>query len=325
MNRFFKSVKLGLGSLLACSVLVGSPVMAQQQRISISTGGTGGVWYPIGGAMAAVLSKQLPNTAATAEVTGGSVDNLKLIGSKRSDIGFTMVDAGFEAVNGAGKFQGSKVGAKTLAAVQPLVMHIVTLDGSSVKTVADLKGKRVSTGSPGSGSEVMALRILQAAGIDPAKDVTRERLSVAEAANALRDRKIDAFMHAAGMPIPSVTDIASSPGLKIRLIDHSDVLEKMKAQHGPIYSAGKIPAKTYANQDRDVNTVNVWGILVVNESMPDAQAYNIVKTLFANQADLVRAHREAANMTLANQVGTSPIPFHPGAAKFFAEQGVKLQ
>lgn len=325
MTKFYQSVKHALGALMACSMLVSAPAMAQQQRISISTGGTGGVWYPIGGAMANVLSKQLPNTAATAEVTGGSVDNLKLIGAKRSDIGFTMVDAGFEAYNGAGKFQGSKVGARTLAAVQPLVMHIVTMDNSPIKTVADLRGKRVSTGSPGSGSEVMAFRILQAAGIDPAKDITRERLSVAEAANALRDRKIDAFMHAAGMPIPSVTDIASSPGLKIRLIDHSDVLEKMKAQHGPIYSAGKIPAKTYANQERDVSTVNVWGILIVNESMPDTVAYNIVKTLFANQADLVRAHREAANMTLANQVGTSPIPFHPGAAKFFTEQGLKLQ
>lgn len=316
-----------LGVVLTAVLGLGAgTALAQQTRISISTGGTGGVWYPMGGAMANVLSKKLPNTSATAEVTGASVDNLNLLSNQKTDVGFSMVDSAWEAVNGTGKFSGRKVPVQTLAVIHPLIMHVVTLDDSPIKSIADMKGKRVSTGSPGSGSEVMAFRILKAKGIDPMKDITRERLSVAEAANALRDRKIDAFFHAAGIPIPAVTDIANSPGLKIRMLDHGDAVEIMKKEAGPIYAATAIPAGTYKGVDRPTNSASVWGTLLVNQSMSEAMAYNIVKTLFDNQPDLVAAHREATNMTLANQsVSKAAIPFHAGAVKYFSEKGVSLK
>src|SRR5687768_10097331 len=224
--------------VLACFAAAGS-AHAQQLKLSISTGGTGGVWYPMGGAMANVLSKAMPNTSATAEVTGGSVDNLKLIATGQTDIGFSMVDTAYEALTGAGKFK-DKVPMRTLAVVHPLVMHVVTLDGRGIDKMSDLKGKRVSTGSPGSGTEVMAIRILEAYGIDATKDIVRERLSVSEAANALKDRKLDAFLHAAGVPLPAVTDVAATPGIKVKLIDHADAVGAMVKKYGPIYAPGKI-------------------------------------------------------------------------------------
>ena len=306
---------------LACCAVAGL-APAQQVRLSISTGGTGGVWYPMGGAMANVLSKSLPNTAVTAEVTGGSVDNIKLLASGRSDISFSMVDTAWEGINGFGKFK-EKVPMRTLAVVHPLVMHVVTAEGRGIERMADLKGRRISTGSPGSGTEVMALRILEAYGLNPDKDVQRERLGVAEAANALKDRKIDAFMHAAGIPLPAVTDVAATPGIRVKLIDHADAVEAMSKKYGPIYARGRIPAKTYSAQERESLTANVWGVLYVNESMSEKLAYDVVKTLFDKQPDLVLAHRESSNMTLENQtIGASPVAWHPGALRYFKEKGI---
>jgi TRAP transporter TAXI family solute receptor len=318
-------MKRAVLALLAGFALMAS-AHAQQMQISISTGGTGGVWYPMGGAMANVLSKYMPNTNATAEVTGASVDNLRLIGARKSDLGFSMVDTAWDAMNGLGKFKDSKVPMRTLAVVHPLVMHVVTAEGRGIDRIADLKGKRISTGSPGSGTEVMALRILEAYGIHPDKDVTRERLSVAEAANALKDRKIDAFMHAAGVPLPAVTDIAATPGIRLKLVDHSDGLESMRKKYGPIYAAGHIPAGAYPGQNRESRTINVWGVLFVHESMNEKLAYDIVRTLFERQKEIVAAHREAENMTLENQtIGATAVPWHPGAVKYFAERGIKVK
>ena len=307
-------------AVLACCAFAGA-AHAQQLKLSISTGGTGGVWYPMGGAMANVLSKSMPNATATAEVTGGSVDNVRLLHAGKSDISFSMVDVAYEGMMGTGKFK-EKVPMRTLAVVHPLVMHVVTAEGRGIEKMSDLKGKRVSTGSPGSGTEVMAIRILEAYGIST-KDIVQERLSVSEAANALKDRKIDAFLHAAGVPLPAVTDVAATPGTRVKLLDHADAVKAMVKKYGPIYAPGKIAAKTYGGQDRDALTTNVWGVLYVNEKMNENTAYQIVKTLFDKQPDLVLAHRESANMTLENQtIGASPVPWHPGALKFFKEKGI---
>jgi TRAP transporter TAXI family solute receptor len=306
----------------ALCMALGPQAQAQEIRLSISTGGTGGVWYPMGGAMANVLSKHMKGTAATAEVTGGSVDNIRLLGANKTELAFSMVDTAWEGAHATGKFK-EKVPMRTIAVVHPLVMHVVTVEGRGIDKMSDLKGKRVSTGSPGSGTEVMALRILEAYGIHPEKDLKRERLSVAEAANAVRDRKLDAFMHAAGVPLPAVTDLAASPGIKVKLIDHADATEAMKKKHGPIYAVTSIAPKSYPGQDKESRTASVWGVLYVHEKMPEQLVYDIVKTLFERQQDIVAAHREAANMTLANQqIGASPIPWHPGAVRYLKEKGI---
>ena len=172
---------------VATSVLAGV-ALAQQKTIAIGTGGTGGVYYPLGGGLANLLSKHLPGYQATAEVTGGSVDNLKLIGSGQSELAFSMADAALDAYKGEDKFRGAKVAVRTLMVLYPNRMHVVTIEGTGIEKMSDLKGKRVSTGSPGSATEVMAFRVIEAAGLDRDKDMRRERLGVAESVNAIKDR-----------------------------------------------------------------------------------------------------------------------------------------
>ena len=149
----------------AAAVLFSAGSVAQTTRISITTGGTGGVYYPLGGGMAQILSKYVPGLSATAEVTGGSVDNLKLLGSGKSEVGFTMADAAWDAYKGQDKFSNSAVQARTLMVLYPNIFHVVTVEGTGINTMQDLKGKRLSTGSPGSGTEVMSFRVLEAYGV----------------------------------------------------------------------------------------------------------------------------------------------------------------
>ncbi|TAK47160.1 MAG: TAXI family TRAP transporter solute-binding subunit [Xanthobacteraceae bacterium] len=299
--------------------------LAQQKTLSIGTGGTGGVYYPLGGAIANVLSKNLPNLQATAEVTGGSVDNLKLIGSGQSDVGFSMADAALDAFKGEDKFKSGKIEVRTLMVLYPNRMHVVTIEGTGIDKLADLKGKRVSTGSPGSATEVMAFRLIEAAGLDKDRDMKRERLSVAESVNAIKDRKIDAFFWVGGLPTAGVTDLAATPGVRIKMIDHADAVAGMNAKHGNLYAAGVIPAGTYPGQDKDNRIAVVWNILVAGKTMPDDMAYAIVKTMFEKKADLVAVHKEAESLDYKSQVtANSPIPWHPGALKYFADKGVKM-
>jgi TRAP transporter TAXI family solute receptor len=310
---------------LGLSLAVSGTALAQQHTIAIATGGTGGVYYPLGGGMANVLSKYVPGVAATARVTGGSVDNLKLIGARQSELGLVMVDAALDALKGEDKFKGAPVDVRTLLILYPNRMHIVTTAATGIRRLADLKGKRVSTGSPGSATEVMAFRVIEAAGLDRDKDMKRERLGVAESTNAIKDGKIDAYFWVGGLPTAAVTDLAATPNVKIVLVDHDEVVDKMNAKYGGIYSRGVIPAKTYPGQDTDNKIAVVQNILVTNSKMPDDMAYNIVKTFIEKRDELVAVHREAASITLENQNPKgSPIPWHPGALKYLAERGIKM-
>jgi uncharacterized protein len=170
----------------------------------------------------------------------------------------------------------------------------------------------------------MAFRVIEAAGLDRDKDMKRERLGVAESVNALKDRKIDAFFWVGGIPTAAVTDLGATPGVKIKLVDHADLVEKMNAKYGKLYSAGVIKAGSYPGQDKDNQVADVWNILVTGDRMSEDDAYRVVKTLVENKADLVAVHKEAEAFSLDNQVQErSPIPFHPGALKYFREKGVK--
>jgi TRAP transporter TAXI family solute receptor len=318
-----KTKTAALATALIAALALTGHVHAQQKTMAIGTGGTGGVYYPLGGAIANVLSKALPNTQATAEVTGGSVDNLKLIASGQSEFGFSMADAALDAFNGQDKFKSAKVPLQTLLVVYPNRMHVVTVDGAGIEKMSDLKGKRVSTGSPGGATEVMAFRVIEAAGLDKDKDMKRERLGVAESVNAIKDRKIDAFFWVGGVPTAAVTDLAATPGMKIKFVDHADLVEKMNAKYGKLYSASSISKSIYPGMDKDNANTEVWNIIVTGNKMSDDDAYNIVKTLVEKKADIVAVHKEAESFSLANQIQErSPVPFHPGALKYFKEQGV---
>ena len=298
---------------------------AYAQNISIATGGTGGVYYPMGGGLAAVLSSKVPGMSATAEVTGGSVDNLNLVGSGKPYVGFSMADAAKDAQTGADKFVGKKMDLRTLIVLYPNLMHVATVESTGIKTMKDLKGKRVSTGSPGSATEVMAFRILEAAGLDKDKDVKRERLSVAESVNAVKDRKIDAFFWVGGLPTAAVTDLANSPSMKIVMVDTSDEVASMNKKYGNLYFPTVIPKATYTGMAKDNKVAAVANILVVNANMPDAEAYKIVKAVFDNKIDLVRTHQEYINVNLESQkLKSTPLDFHQGALKYYKEKNIKV-
>jgi hypothetical protein len=313
---------LRLAALAAIALAAAGPAHAQN-RISIATGGTGGVYYPLGGGLANVLSKALPGVEATAEVTSASVDNIKLIGARKVDIAFTLADTAADGFNGVGKFK-EKVPVRALAVLYANKSQWVTVEGTGVQKMQDLKGRRIATGAPGSGTEIIALRILEAYGIDPEKDVTREKLSVAESVNALKDRKIDAFFWSGGVPTAAVTDLAATPGMKIKLLDHADAIPAMVKKYGGLYVKGTIPAGSYPGQAKAVEVADVWNLLVVNEKMDEKLAHDIAKTVFEKKADLAAVHSEAKNLDLSKQyeVG-SPVPFHPGAARYFSEKGLK--
>jgi uncharacterized protein len=281
------------------------PLAAQAQNLSIATGGTGGVYYPLGGGMAAVLSKYVQGMQATAEVTGGSVANLQLISTGKPYLAMTMVDAGLDALKGQDKFTGKPVPVRTLMVMYPNRMHVVTIEGTGISKMADLKGKRVSTGSGGSATEVMAFRVIEAAGLDKDKD---------------------AFFWVGGLPTAAVSDLAHSPGVKVKLVDHADLVDKMNKKYGNLYVQDRIPKETYRGMDADNRQATVMNLLVAHQNMDEKTAYNIVKAVFDHRDELIRVHKEAENFKLENQktAAAGGIPWHPGAVRFFKEKGVKL-
>ena len=321
-------MKRFIAALIAAVAAFGVAMAGAQDkktRISIGTGGTGGVYYPLGGGLAALISKYIPGVDATAEVTAGSIANLKLIESGKSEMAFSMADAAWDAVNGLSKFEGKKVPVRTLAVFYPNRMHVVTIEGTGINSMKDLKGKRVSTGAPVSGTEEMAARLIEASGL-ALTDFTRERLSVAESAAAVKDRKIDAFFWVGGVPTPSITDLAATPGIKVKLVDHGDAAENMRKKYGPIYIKNQILANAYPGETRTTTNVDVWNLLVVPESADEKLVYDVVKTLFEKKDELIKVHKDAAFLEMANQAsGASPIPFHPGAVRYFKEKGITVR
>ncbi|HXF52927.1 MAG TPA: TAXI family TRAP transporter solute-binding subunit [Hyphomicrobiaceae bacterium] len=312
---------LALGASLALS---GSPVLAQSQQLSIATGGTGGVYYPLGGGFANILGKEIPGVTATAQVTGGSVANLQLIASGKADIAFSQVDAAWDAINGKDKFP-TKLPITALVVMYPNHMHVVTVEGTGIGKVEDMKGKRVSTGSPGSATEVYAVRVLEAAGLNHEKDIVKDRLGVAESVNALKDKKIDAFFWVGGLPTAAVTDLASTPNTKIKILDIAHFTSKMNAKYGPLYAEATIPKETYKGMERDAKNNTVWNIMAVNASMPEDLAYKLTKVMLEKREELALVHKEALNIKpewqTSNRAG---IPWHPGALKYFKEKGIKV-
>ena len=320
MNRVIRLAAAALAALAATS----APAQIKV-NISIATGPTGGVYYPLGGGLANVLSKYIPGLSANSEATAGSVANLQLMGTKKSDVAFTMADAAWDGFKGQGKFTGNAVPLRALMVAYPNRMHVVSVEGRGINTMADLKGKRVSTGAPNSATEVMAFRVAEAFGLDPDKDFRRERLTPEKSADAIKDNKLDAFFWVGGLPTAAVTDLGATPGTKLKLVDHADAVDKMNQKYGQLYIRDTIPGKTYPGQDAANQIATVWNLIVVRADMPDQLAYDIVKTIFDKKDELILVHGEARNFDLKYQKqSASPVPYHPGAAKYFAEKGVKL-
>ena len=294
-----------------------------KRRLSIATGGTGGVFYPYGGGIAKIITEHLPNTEATAEVTAASVDNLKFLKQGNSDLAFTMADMAQDAVTGRDVFSDfGKVPVRTLAVLYSSYSHLVARADAGISGITDLRGRVVSTGAAGSGTTVIARRMLQAAGLDPSRDIREQSLGVAQSVDAIKDGKIDAFFWNGGLPTASILDLVNTPGVKANFIPTDTHLPRLEQMFGPsLYYRDIIPKATY-NNDAEIAVVAVANLLVASEEMPEALAHDITQVLFDQQAELAAIHPQAKTLSLKSALSGSPVPFHPGAIRFYRERNV---
>ncbi|SNS31720.1 hypothetical protein SAMN05216276_1007135 [Streptosporangium subroseum] len=288
---------------------------AAGKRLSIATGNTTGVYYVLGGGLADQIGKNIPGYQATAEATGASVENIQRVVRGDSDIAFTLADSAADAVAGKGSFTSPQP-IRAIARLYDNYTQVAATTESGVKSIADLKGKRVSTGSPNSGTEVIALRLLKAAGLDPDKDVTRQSLGLPESVQGIKDGNLDALVWSGGLPTPGITDLVTSLGDKVSFVPLDGVLPAMQGEHGPVYATGTI-AKDIYKTPADVSTIAVPNLLVVNEKMDPALAESLAKLLFDHKADLEKVHPAAKEITRDNAPKTDPVPLHDGARKYY--------
>ncbi|WP_043639084.1 TAXI family TRAP transporter solute-binding subunit [Nonomuraea candida] len=288
-------------------------------RISIATGGTTGVYYVYGGGLAKQLKANIPDTNATASVTSASVENIKLLVSGKAQIGFSQADTAADAVNGKDTFTGPQP-VKAIARIYDNYTHLVVSPGVEATEVADLKGKRVSLGPANSGTQVVARRVLEAAGLDPDADITKQQLSINESVQAVKDGTIDAFFWVGGLPTAGITDLASSkPDMK--MIDTGgDVLARMQSAYGQQYVPLDVDMSTY-KLSGTIKTVGIANVLLVPSSMSDQLAYDITRTLFEKKAELSAVHPEAKKLDPALGRQVAPVELHPGAARYYQEKG----
>ncbi len=310
-----------LPPLLLAGVVALSCSNETRRDISIGTGGTGGVYYPFGGGLAEIWSQNIPELRVVAEVTGGSVENVKLAHKGETVIGETMGDVAYQAYHGTGKFEREPQKILSLAVMYRNVLQIVALDGSDIMTVGDIPGKRVSIGSPGSGTAFMSVLVLEALGILET-DLRVRRLSFVENANALRDHSIDVGIWCVAPPTSSIMDLATTHG--IRVLPFSAAEQARVTEAHAVYSTFDLPAGVYRGIDEAVPTICVWNVIICNADLPTDLVYDLARVLFENNDYMQKIHPYAKYTTPENTIAHSPVPLHPGTLKYLREQGLAV-
>lgn len=288
-------------------------------RLTIATGNTTGVYYQLGGGLARLIGRHLDGYQATPTETGASVQNIQGVVAGRYDIAFSLADTANDAVTGTGSFDEPQP-VEALTRLYSNYTHVLVRSDSGIESVADMKGKRVSTGSPKSGTEVIANRILGAAGLDPGSDIQAQRLGLPETQDGMKDGTIDAMFWSGGLPTGGITDLTTSLKDGVRFIDVTPELTALQDEYGPIYEEGAIPADVY-QQPADVPTIVVPNVLVVKEGFDPKLAKDLVTLLFEQRAELEKVNPAAADIVLETARKTDPIPLNPGAAKALDELG----
>lgn len=288
-------------------------------QLIIATGGTGGTYYPLGGGMAEQITQHAGITA-TAQTTGASAENMRLIRDAKADIAFTQSDIAEYASKGTQMFQqdGAIDKFQAIGALYNETIQIVVAADSNINSVADLKGKRVSVGAPGSGTELNAQQILEVYGLT-FDDLQLQRLSFADSAKAIQDGQLDAAFQTAGTPTAAITELATTAGVKIIPLD-ADKIDALIAKY-PFYVKQTIPANTYKTVSEDVQTVAVRSMLVVRSDLSEDLVYKVTKAIFDNLDKL--GHAKAKEISVENALSGVSLPVHPGAQKYFTEKGVK--
>ncbi|MET8912064.1 TAXI family TRAP transporter solute-binding subunit [Micromonospora sp. NPDC004551] len=285
-------------------------------RIFLATGNTTGVYYQLGGGYADLISRHLPGYEARAEPTGASVENITRLAGGDMEIAFSLADTAADAVNGRGAFDGRPQPVRALARVYSNYTHLIVRADGKIRSFADLRGKRISTGSPKSGTDIIAGRLLNAGGIDPGRDIQRLNLSLPDTVQRMRAGTLDAMFFSGGLPTPGIKDLLSgAPGV-FRLLPLTDLIEPLAARYGSVYTTAVLPREAYGTPAA-TPTITVANVILVAADMPDQLAYDLTRVLFTWQGELIRVHPEAANFTRDSAAATDPIPLHPGAARWY--------
>lgn len=309
-----------LGVCVAVLFVIGMvvPVYAADTKLVLSTGGTAGTYYPFGGAMARIWNTKIPGMNVTAQTTGASAENIRLVNKKEAELALVQSDTLDAAFNAKAPFTEAIKSMSTIAVLYPEIIQVVVRADSPVKSIADLKGKKVGVGAPGSGTEANFRQLMDIYGLAK-EDVNSQYLSFSESAEAFKDRHIDAFIVTAGIPNAAIMDIGTQHEIRIINIP-ADMAAKLTGKY-PFLATAKVPAGTYKNQAQDVATVAVNAVLIVGNQLSVDVVYSITKALFDSQAELASAHAKGKELNLQYAVKGVSIPFHPGALKYYKEKG----
>ena len=303
------------------AALAAAPALSQTQ-LSIATGGTGGVYYPMGGGLAEVINKHVEGYSATAEVTGASVENMGLIATGDADLAIALADTVQQSYAGTGRFEGQQLPMiRAIGSLYANLVQIVTLADSGVSSIDDLKGKRVSVGAPGSGTEVNAQTLLAANGIS-FDDFEAQRLNFNETADALSNGDIDAGFWSVGAPTSSILNLATTKNIRVVGLTEAQIAaaDAADATFAPLTLAGGV----YTGVDEPVATIGVPNVLVVSSEMDEETVYQITKAMFENIAEMQAVHPAANETTVEFTMNATPVPLHPGALRYYEEIGAEI-
>jgi TRAP transporter TAXI family solute receptor len=312
--------------ILAALLLPAAAAAGEKFSFSIVSGGTGGVWYPLGGAIGGVIGKNVPNTDATSEATTAAIDNLKLLAAGKAGMAFAYDYHAVWANDGKIAALSGKPPLRVVMSFYEQPLHIVTKEGTGIKSVMDLKKKRVSVGAPNSGTEEQADYVLKALGIDWNKDFTREKLGASESVAALKDGKIDAFFWSGAVPTSSIIDLATTPGLKMVLLPvGGEIADRIMRANPAVFHKTIFAKGDYGGVDKDVDTIGITAVLTAMENFPADRMYQIVSAIFANTKEISAVWKDATKLTpeksIAQMTPDAIQYLHPGAQKFFKEKG----
>jgi hypothetical protein len=288
-------------------------------NLVLATGGTAGTYYPFGGAMAKIWNSKIKDMNVTAQTSGASAENVRLVNKKEVELALVQSDTLDFAFNATEAFKEPLKAMNAIAVLYPEVIQVVVAAAGPIKSIADLKGKKVGVGAPGSGTEANFRQLLDAYGMKK-EDVNAQFLSFSESAEAYKDKHIDAFIVTAGIPNAGIMDVATQNEIRILNIP-ADVAAKLTQKY-PFLAAVKVPANTYKGQTAEVPTVAVNAVLIAGSSLKEEMVYNLTKALFENQADLAAAHAKGKELNMKTAVTGVSIPFHPGAVKYYKEKGL---
>lgn len=298
-------------------VALAGPAQAADTQLILATGGTAGTYYPFGGAMARIWNSKISGMNVTAQTTGASAENVRLINKKEVELALVQSDTLDFAYNAKEAFKEKLTGMQALAVLYPEIIQIVVAAESPVKAFSDLKGLKVGVGAPGSGTEANFRQLLDVYGMKK-EDVKANYLSFSESAEQFKDKHIDGFIVTAGLPNAAILDISTQNN--IRLLNVApDMVEKLAATY-PFLSEATVPANTYKGLNEDVKTVSVNAVLIVSSDMKEDVVYQLTKALFENQKELAAAHAKGAELSLKKAVKGVSIPYHPGAVKYYKEK-----